>query len=105
LLAVGIDWAEEFHDVALGRSGEGVFDVVHVRNTPEAVHGMIARLIELEPEPAKVRVVVETRRGLLVEALVDAGVHGAAGQPRTWSPVAGARRRRKTTPRTPASPA
>jgi transposase len=73
LLGVGIDWAEEFHDVALGRPGEGVFDVVHVTHTPEAVHALIARLIVLEPDPAEVRVVIETRHGLLVEALVDAG--------------------------------
>lgn len=73
MLGVGIDWAEEFHDVALGRPGEGVFDVVHVNHTPEAVHALIARLIEFEPDPAEVRVVIETRHGLLVEALVDAG--------------------------------
>jgi transposase len=73
LLGVGIDWAEEFHDVALGRPGEGVFDVVHVPHTTEAVHALIARLIALEPDPAEVRVVIETRHGLLVEALVDAG--------------------------------
>lgn len=73
MLGVGIDWAEEFHEVALGRPGEGVFDVVHVKHSPESVHALIARLIELEPDPAEVRVVIETRHGLLVEALVDAG--------------------------------
>lgn len=73
MLGVGIDWAEEFHDVALGRPGEGVFDIVHVTHTPQAVHALIARLVELEPDPAEVRVVIETRHGLLVEALVDAG--------------------------------
>ena len=73
MLGVGIDWAEEFHQVALGRPGEGVFDVVHVTHSPEAVHALIARLIELEPDPAEVRVVIETRHGLLVEALTDAG--------------------------------
>jgi hypothetical protein len=26
MLGVGLDWAEEFHDVALGRVGEGVVE-------------------------------------------------------------------------------
>ena len=33
MLGVGIDWAEEFHLVALGRPGEGVFDVARVEHT------------------------------------------------------------------------
>jgi len=28
LLGVGVDWAEEFHLVALGRPGDGVIEVV-----------------------------------------------------------------------------
>ena len=34
---------------------------------------MIERALRLEPDPAEVRVVLETRHGLLVEALLDAG--------------------------------
>lgn len=34
---------------------------------------LVARCAELEPDPAEVRVVLETRHGLLVEALADAG--------------------------------
>jgi transposase len=34
---------------------------------------LVARCLELEPDPAEVRVVLETRHGLLVEALTDAG--------------------------------
>jgi transposase len=73
MLGVGIDWAEEFHDVALGRPGEGVFEVVHVDHTPAAIDALIARIVGLEPDLAEVRVVIETRHGLLVERLVDAG--------------------------------
>jgi len=73
MLGVGIDWAEEFHDVALGRPGDGVFDEVHVDHTPAALDALIARIVALEPDPAEVRVVIETRHGLLVERLVDAG--------------------------------
>jgi transposase len=73
LLAVGIDWAESFHDVAFGRPGEGVIRQFRVDHTPAGVGQLIGRCLELEPDPAEVRVVLETRHGLLVEALVDAG--------------------------------
>src|SRR6266545_2404657 len=74
VLGVGIDWAEEFRLVALGRPAEGVFEVARVEHTPTAVAALITRVLGLEPDPAEVRVVIETRHGLLVEALVDAGV-------------------------------
>jgi hypothetical protein len=60
MLAVGIDWAEQFHDIALGRPGQGVFDGFRVEHTPAAVHALIARLTCLEPDPADVRVVIQT---------------------------------------------
>lgn len=73
MLAVGIDWSEEFHLVALGRPGEGVFDVRRVEHSPKAVDALVERIGQLEPDPAEVRVVLETRHGLLVERLLDAG--------------------------------
>jgi transposase len=73
VLGVGIDWAEDFHLVALGRPGEGVLEVSRVEHAPDAVDALVARIVALEPDPAEVRVVLETRHGLLVERLVDAG--------------------------------
>lgn len=73
MLAVGIDWSEEFHLVALGRPGEGVFEVGRVEHSPRAVDALCARIAALEPDPAEVRVVLESRHGLLVERLLDAG--------------------------------
>jgi transposase len=73
VLGVGIDWAEDFHLVALGHPDEGVMQVIRVEHTPAAVDQLIAQLAALEPDPAEVRVVIETRHGLLVERLVDAG--------------------------------
>lgn len=73
VLGVGIDWAEAFHLVALGRPGEGVIAVRRIDHTPAAVQGLVADIATLEPDPAEVRVVLETRHGLLVERLVDAG--------------------------------
>jgi transposase len=73
VLGVGIDWAEEFHLVALGRPGEGVIEVVQVGHSPRAIDALVDKIVELEPDPAEVRVVIETRHGLLVDRLVDAG--------------------------------
>jgi len=73
VLGVGIDWAEEFHVVALGRPGEGVFEVARVDHDPRSVNALVARIATLEPDPAEVRVVLETSYGMLVERLLDAG--------------------------------
>jgi transposase len=73
VLAVGIDWAEDFHLVALGRPGEGVIAIRRVEHTPAAVAALLTHITRLEPDPAEVRVVLETRHGVLVERLVDAG--------------------------------
>jgi hypothetical protein len=73
VLGVGVDWAESFHDVALGRPGEGVIEQFRIEHGPAGVGRLVARCLELEPDPAEVRVVLETRHGLLVEALADAG--------------------------------
>lgn len=73
MLAVGIDWAESFHDVALGRAGEGVIEQFRIDHTAAGVEGLVARCLVLEPDPAEVRIVLETRHGLLVESLIDAG--------------------------------
>lgn len=73
MLGVGIDWAEEFHVVALGRPGDGVFDVLRVGHDPKSVDVLISRIAGLEPDPAEVRVVIETSYGMLVQRLLDAG--------------------------------
>ena len=73
MLGVGIDWAEEFHLVAIGRPGDGVFDVSRVEHDPRSIDALIVRIARLEPDPAEVRVVLETSYGMLVERLLDAG--------------------------------
>jgi hypothetical protein len=73
VLGIGIDWAEEFHDIALGTLEKGVIQEFRIDHGPAGVAALIERALRLEPDPAEVRVVLETRHGLLVEALVDAG--------------------------------
>ena len=73
MLGVGLDWAEDHHDVALGVPGKGVIEQFRIDHGPDGVARLVARCLALEADPAEVRVVLETRHGLLVEALVDAG--------------------------------
>lgn len=73
MLGVGIDWAESFHDVALGRPDEGVIEQFRIEHSAAGVGRLVARCLELEADPADVRVVLETRHGVLVETLADAG--------------------------------
>ncbi len=73
MLGVGIDWAEEFHDVAVGTAGQGVVEQFRIEHGPGGVERLVARCRAREADPAQVRVVLETRHGLLVEALMDAG--------------------------------
>jgi hypothetical protein len=73
VLGVGLDWAEDYHDVALGMPGKGVIEQLRIEHGPSGVARLVTRCLALQPDPAEVRVVLETRHGLLVEALVDAG--------------------------------
>lgn len=47
VLGVGIDWAEEFHLVALGRPGDGVFDVARVEHNHAALRALGNRWLEV----------------------------------------------------------
>ena len=73
MLGVGIDWAEDADQVALGRPGQGVIEEFSIPHRPEAVARLIERISLLEADPAEVRVALETKHGHLVEALVEAG--------------------------------
>jgi hypothetical protein len=73
VLFVGLDWAEEHHDVVVMAEGGRV---VGARRVPEGLAGLTA-LYELlaahASDPAEVVVGTETDRGLLVGALIAAG--------------------------------
>jgi hypothetical protein len=73
MLGVGLDWAEAFHVAAFGRPETGVTDLRRIEHTPAGLADLIRHIQALEPTPANVRVVVETRHGLLVDALLAAG--------------------------------
>ena len=70
MLGVGIDWAEAFPPGRPGPPRRGVIDVRRIEHAPAAVDVLVTHIATLEPDPAEVRVVIETRHGLLVERLL-----------------------------------
>ena len=78
--------------------------MLRVEHRPEAVSALMERIAGLEAGPAEVRVVIETRHGPLVGALVEAGYTVLPVNPelvsRRRGPVA-----RRTTRKTPGSAA
>jgi transposase len=50
-----------------------VIQQFRIEHSPAGIERLITRCLALDPDPAEIRVVLETRHGLLVEALVDAG--------------------------------
>jgi hypothetical protein len=79
VLGVGLDWAEDHHDVALGVPGNAVIEQFRIDHGPDGVARLVARCLALETDPAEVRIVLETRHGLLVEAFdIADGDLGAA---------------------------
>ena len=58
--------------VALGTPGEGVIEGLRVEHRPQAGPALGERIAGWR-RTAEVRVVIETRHGLLVEALGEAG--------------------------------
>lgn len=67
---IGIDWADQKHDIALQATDSSSVEHVQLRNTPEAIADWIAALRRrFHEEP--VGIAVETSRSGLVHALVE----------------------------------
>jgi Transposase/Transposase IS116/IS110/IS902 family len=73
MLFVGIDWAEEHHDVCVVDAAGQVLWRQRIGHHPAGVHTLREAIARLEPDPTQIAVGIETGRGLLVGALVDAG--------------------------------
>ena len=53
MLGVGIDWADEFHDIALGTPEKGVIKQFRIEHGPAGVHRLIARCPAVESGPGR----------------------------------------------------
>jgi len=77
---LGVDWAEEHHDVCL-LDGDG--NRLEKARVPDGVEGVrrIHALVATHADPGEVAVGIETDRGLLVGALIGAGYQVYAVNP------------------------
>jgi transposase len=73
MVFLGVDWAEEHHDVCLLDEQGKVLGRVRVANSLEGVSRLQALVAEHAAEAESVVVGIETDRGLLVPALLAAG--------------------------------
>ena len=69
--AIGIDWADDHHDVAVQVTGTDVIEDVRLEHTPEAIARWLGELAgRFGSQP--IGIAIETSRGPLVHALLDA---------------------------------
>jgi transposase len=73
MVFLGVDWAEEHHDVCMLDEQGKVLGRAQVANTLEGVGRIHALVADHSKEPGEVVVGIETDRGLLVRALLAAG--------------------------------
>ncbi len=85
MLFVGIDWAEDHHDICvLGESGE-LLGRKRIEEGLSGLEKLQALLAEFVSDPAQVIVGIETDRGLLVRGLLAAGYEVYAINPKAAS--------------------
>ncbi len=73
MIFVGIDWAEDHHDVCIVAEHGEVLDGFRVVDGLEGIGQLHARLVDHVDQPEEIVVGLETDRGLVVDALVAAG--------------------------------
>jgi transposase len=81
-LYVGIDWATQTHQVCCLDGAGGVRVEMVVSHSGDGVAALLAQLRALEPRPEHIAVGIETPHGAVVEALLSAGYHVFAVNPK-----------------------
>ena len=70
---VGIDWADESHEVAITNDQSAKLAAFRITHSSEGFDRLVAHLRELGATPVEVQVAIERPDGLLVGALLDQG--------------------------------
>ena len=70
---VGIDWADDHHDVHVTNDRAEVMDNFRVSHSYEGMEKLRSRLAKFTSEPDHVLVAIECHHGLLIYALLEAG--------------------------------
>ncbi|HEV8191272.1 MAG TPA: IS110 family transposase [Ktedonobacterales bacterium] len=90
----GIDWADRHHDAAVVTGTGEVVGRLRVAHSAEGLEELTAFLQQGCPEGEQVACVVETTHGLLISALLEAGLLVCPVNPTTlmrWRPPSGAK--------------
>ena len=83
MLYAGIDWADDHHDVAVLDADGHLVATTRVAHSPAGLARLVAFLRELSPDLEQLACVVETAQGLLIAALLEAGVPVYSVNPKT----------------------
>lgn len=70
---VGIDWADDHHDVHVTNNAAQVLAKFAIPHSYEGMEELKQRLAELCPAPERILVAMESHRGLLLYSLLEAG--------------------------------
>ncbi len=68
---IGVDWADEKHDVSLYEEGTGKTEQYEIRHSPEALQEWLGQLRSRYGDDGFVAVALEQGRGALLTALMN----------------------------------
>jgi hypothetical protein len=73
MIYVGIDWADEHHDISIVNEAGEKISKFRFKNDYEGFSKLLFKIRSLENDKEKVAISIETTNGLLVEYLLDSG--------------------------------
>jgi transposase len=82
VLFVGIDWATATHRVALANAAGERLGERSIAHSGAGLAGLVAELTRLVPDAGRIAVAIEVPRGAVVHALLSAGCHVFALNPK-----------------------
>ena len=82
---VGIDWADDHHDVYVTDDSAKQLDRFAIAHSYQGIEELKRRLAKFEAVPEKILVAIECHRGLLIYSLLDAGYQVYPVNPKSMS--------------------
>jgi transposase len=70
---IGIDWAEDQHDVHVTDDSAGLLDTFSISHSYEGMESLRRRLSKFASNPEQVLIAVESHQGLLIYSLLESG--------------------------------
>jgi transposase len=70
---VGIDWADDHHDVHITNDSAETLDNFRIQHSHEGMEKLKNHLVKFTSDPSSVLVAIESHRGLLIYALLEVG--------------------------------